>query len=152
MASELDRLERRAQEVRGQLALDLDELFLRLQPRHMARSVAVYARDRRVGSSMGHEIVRDMRLNPIPYLLVGFGVAGLVWAMSSISRSRTRGRLPEFSQADFVPPPSPRATAAPAVGPGTSPVTAASTIPRAANRPVSPAPAREISPVTSAEP
>ena len=47
MTSELDRLERQAQEVRGQLALDLDELFLRLQPRRMARNIAVYARTRR---------------------------------------------------------------------------------------------------------
>jgi hypothetical protein len=154
MASELDRLERRAQEVRGQLALDLDELFLRLQPRRMARSVAVYTRDRQVGDGMGRDIVRDMRHNPIPYLLVGFGVAGVLWAMSSISRSRTRGRLPEFSEADFVPPPSPRATTAAAVAPAT-PAVAASTIPTAAKRPVSsaaPAPARESSPVTSAEP
>ena len=53
MTSELDRLERRAQEVRGQLALDLDELFLRLQPRRMARNVAVYARDTQAGERLG---------------------------------------------------------------------------------------------------
>jgi hypothetical protein len=154
MANELDRLERRAQEVRGQLALDLDELFLRLQPRQIARNIALYARETQVGDGMGRDSVRDMRRNPIPYLLVGIGIAGLVWAISSISRSRTRGRLPEFSEADFVPPPSPRATPAPAVAPATPAATAASAIPTAATRPVSPATpaaAREISPVTSEE-
>jgi hypothetical protein len=151
MASELDRLERRAQEVRGQLALDLDELFLRLQPRRIARNVAVYARDTQAGNGLGRDIVRDMRRNPIPYLLVGFGVAGLVWAISSFSRSRTASRLPEFSEADFVPPPSPRAAA---MHPAAPAVAAASTTPVVATRPVSPAtpaPAREISPVTSSE-
>jgi hypothetical protein len=151
MASELDRLERRAQEVRGQLALDLDELFLRLQPRRMVRNVAVYARDTQAGSGLGRDIVRDMRHSPIPYLLVGIGIAGLTWAITSFSRSRMRSRLPEFSEADFVPPPSPRAAA---MHPAAPAVAAASTTPAGATRPVSPAtPAavREISPVTSAE-
>ena len=152
MTSELDRLERRAQEVRGQLALDLDELFLRLQPRRIARNVAVYARDTQAGDGLGRDTVRDMRRNPIPYLLAGIGVAGLVWAISSFSRSRTASRLPTFSEADFAPPPSPRAVVPP-VAPAT-PAVAASASPTAAIRPVSPAaapPAREISPVTSAE-
>lgn len=151
MTSELDRFEHRAQEVRGQLALDLDELFLRLQPRRMVRNVALYARDRQTGSDTGRDVVRDMRHNPIPYLLVGIGVAGLVWAISSFSRTRARARLPEFSEADFAPPPSSRAAAAHPVAPV---VTTASTAPTAATRPIAPAvsaPAREISPVTSAE-
>jgi hypothetical protein len=152
MTSELDRLERRAQEVRGQLALDLDELFLRLQPRRIARNVAVYARDTQAGDGLGRDTVRDMRRNPIPYLLVGIGVAGLVWAISSFSRSRTASRLPEFSEADFAPRPSPRAAAA---HPSATAAPAVATSPTlAATRPVSPAtaaPAREISRVTSAE-
>ncbi len=146
MTDELDRLERRAQEVRGQLALDLDELFVRLQPRRLVRSVGVYARDREAGGDLGRDVVRDMRHNPVPYLLVGIGIAGLVWAVSSVSRGRTRARLPEFSEADFVPPPSPRAAGTPAVR-----AAATST---AATPPVSPAgvePVREISPVTSGE-
>ena len=155
MTSELDCFERRAQEVRGQLALDLDELFLRLQPRRMARNVAVYARDTQMGSGLGRDIVRDMRRNPIPYLLVGIGVAGLVWAITSFSRSRTASRLPEFSEADFTPP-APRAAATAPVAPTAPAVTvaAATATATAASRPVSPAtsaPAREISPVTSAE-
>jgi hypothetical protein len=151
MTNELDRIERRAQEVRGQLALDLDELFLRLQPRRMARNVAVYARETQVGSGLGRDVVRDMRRNPIPYLLVGIGLAGLVWAISSFSRSRIASRLPEFSEADYAPPSSSRAAAASPVAPA---VTAASTTSTAATRPVSPATsvaAREISPVTSAQ-
>ncbi len=87
MTDELDRLERRAQEVRGQLALDLDELFVRLQPRRLVRSVGVYARDREAGGDLGRDIVRDMRHKPVPYLLVGIGIAGLVWAVSSFSRA-----------------------------------------------------------------
>jgi hypothetical protein len=141
MTNELDRLERRAQEVRGQLALDLDELFLRLQPRRMVRSVGVYARGTRAGGDVGRDIIRDMRHNAVPYLLVGIGIAGLVWAVSSFSRTRTRARLPEFSEADFVPPPAPRAA-------GTPPVRASATSTAAAS-PISPAnavPARGISP------
>lgn len=177
MTSELDRIERRAQEVRGQLALDLDELFLRLQPRRVIRNAGAYARetvtaygrDAQAGSGLGRDIVRDMRRNPIPYLLVGIGIAGLTWAISSFSRTRTRARLPEFTEADFVPPPSPRAPAAHPVAPAGPGVTAASAPPTAthptaatqpasastgATRPVStaaPADTREISPVTSAQ-
>lgn len=146
MTDELDQHERRAQEVRGQLALDIDELFVRLQPRRMVRSVGVYARQQRAGDDLGRDVVRDMRKNPIPYLLVGMGIAGLVWAVSSFTRTRTRARLPEFSDADFIPPPSPRAVGTPAV---TASATSTAAIP-----PVSPAsaqPAREISPVTSGE-
>ena len=117
MTDELDRLERRAQEVRGQLALDLDELFVRLQPRRMVRSVGVYARDREAGGDLGRDVIRDMRHTPVPYLLIGIGIAGLVWAVSSVSRGRTRARLPEFSEADFVPPASPRVAGTP-VGKG----------------------------------
>ena len=146
MTDELDQHERRAQEVRGQLALDLDELFLRLQPRRMVRSVGAHAREKRAGGDLGRDVVRDMRRNPIPYLLVGMGIAGLVWAVSSFSRTRTRARLPQFSEADFVPPPSPRAAETPAIR--------TSAIATAATPPVSPAsavPAREISPVASGE-
>ncbi|MGE0260212.1 MAG: hypothetical protein AB7H71_00485 [Alphaproteobacteria bacterium] len=146
MTDELDQHERRAQEVRGQLALDIDELFVRLQPRRMVRSVGVYAREQRVGDDLGRDVVRDMRKNPIPYLLVGMGIAGLVWAVSSFTRTRTRARLPEFSEADFIPPPALRAVGTPAV--------TSSPTPTAAIPPVSPAsaqPAREISPVTSGE-
>jgi hypothetical protein len=146
MTSELDRLERQAQEVRGQLALDLDELFLRLQPRRMVRSIAAHAQDTQAGSGLGHEIVRDMRHNPIPYLLMGMGIAGLAWTMTSLSRSRTRARLPEFSDADFEPPPSPRVAAAVVRA---TPVTSTSTSTTPAASPASTAPAREISPVTS---
>lgn len=162
MAEELDRLEQRAQELRGRLALDLDELFVRLQPRRVIRDVgaytrervAAYGRDARSGPGVGREIVRDMRHNPIPYLLVGIGAAGLAWAVASFSRSRIRGRLPQFREADFVPPPPPRAAPARPAAPAAPPVTAASATPAAATRPVSPAiPAdkREISPVTSTE-
>jgi len=154
MTSELDRLEHRAQEVRGQLALDLDDLFLRLQPRRVARNVAVYARDTQGGSGLGRDIVRDMRRNPIPYLLAGIGIAGLVWVITSFSRSRTASRLPEFSEADFAPPPAPRAAATSPVASAAPAVTAASATAPAATRPMSsatPATTREISPVTSAE-
>ena len=154
MTSELDRLEHRAQEVRGQLALDLDELFLRLQPRRMARNVAVYARDTQAGSGLGRDVVRDLRRNPIPYLLTGIGIAGLVWAITSFSRSRTAKRLPEFSEADFAPPPASRTGAVSSVVPAAPAVAAASATTTAATRPISPttpATTREISPVTSAE-
>lgn len=177
MTSELDRIERRAQEVRGQLALDLDELFLRLQPRRVIRNAGAYARetvtaygrDAQAGSGLGRDIVRDMRRNPIPYLLVGIGIAGLTWAISSFSRTRTRARLPEFTEADFVPPSSPRAAAAHPVAPAGSAVTAApatsiATYPTATTqpdaepigetRPVSTAASagtRDISPVTSVQ-
>ena len=146
MTDELDQHERRAQEVRGQLALDLDELFLRLQPRRMVRSVGAHAREQRAGGDLGRDIVRDMRRSPIPYLLVGIGIAGLVWAVSSFSRTRTRARLPEFSEADFVPPPSPRAVGTPAVR-----TSATSTAAARSTAPASTVPAREISPVISGE-
>jgi len=157
MTNELDRIERRAQEVRSQLALDLDELFLRLQPRRVINNAGAYARetvvaygrDAQAGSGLGRDIVRDMRRNPIPYLLVGIGIAGLTWAMSSFSRSRTRARLPEFSEAEFAPPSRPQtapvrpvAPAGPTVSTAATPTVVAQTSapPTAATRPFSPAP------------
>jgi len=171
MTSELDRIERRAQEVRGQLALDIDELFVRLQPRRVISNAGAYARETvtaygrptETGNGLGRDIVREMRRNPIPYLLVGIGIAGLAWAISSFSRTRTRARLPQFSEADFAPPSPPRAAVMRPVAPAGPTVTAAATVvpapavspmavpPTAVPRPVSPAtPAdtREISPVT----
>lgn len=166
MTNELDRIERRAQEVRGQLALDIDELFLRLQPRRVIRNAGAYARetvvayghDAQGGSDLGRDIVRDMRRNPIPYLLVGIGIAGLAWAISSFSRTRTRNRLPQFSEADFVPPPRAAAVrpVAPAVTAAATPTAAAPAAvpPTPATRPVStaaPAGTGEMSPVAPAE-
>jgi hypothetical protein len=149
MTDDLDRLERQAQEVRGRLARDADELIARLQPRRLiikagdyARErVVVYGREAQAGGELGRDIVRDIRRNPIPYLLIGLGLAGLAWAVTSFSRARARARLPEFSDADFAPPPRPAAT-----------VMAAPVPPTAATRPGSPTPSpiREISPVTSA--
>lgn len=104
MTSELDRLEREAQEVRGRLALDMDELLLRLNPHRMAREIAQQARENRTGDGIGREVVRDMRRNPIPYLLIGIGLAGLAWAVASASTARIRRRLPEFRDSDFAPP------------------------------------------------
>lgn len=159
MTDELDRIERRAQEVRSQLALDIDELFLRLQPRRVVRNAGAYARetvvtyggDAQAVSGLGRDIVREMRRNPIPYLLVGIGVAGLAWVVSSFSRSRTRARLPEFSEADFAPPSPPRAASVRPVAPAAAPTAVA---PIGTTRPptsLTPAGTREISPVTPAE-
>ncbi len=53
---------------------------------------------RRAGGDLGRDVVRDMRHNPVPYLLVGIGIAGLVWAVSSFSRRRTRARLPRVQR------------------------------------------------------
>jgi len=159
MTDELDRIEHRAQEVRSQLALDIDELFLRLQPRRVVRNAGAYARetviayggDAQSASGLGRDIVREMRRNPIPYLLVGIGVAGLAWVVSSFSRSRTRARLPEFSEADFAPPSPPRAASVRPVAPAAAPTAVA---PMGTTRPptsLTPAGTREISPVTPAE-
>lgn len=151
MESELDRLEHRAQEVRERLAADLDELILRLQPHRVMRNVVAQARDMPASRGLGRDIVRNVRHNPIPYLLFGIGITGLVWAMTSFSRTRTASRLPEFSEADFAPPRSPRAPAASPVGPA---VSTASAIPPAASRqgprPAA-APEREVDPAGSAE-
>ena len=163
MTSELDRIERRAQEVRGQLALDLDELFLRLQPRRIVgnagayarETVVAYGRDTQAGSGLGRDIVRDMRRNPIPYLLVGIGIAGLAWVVSSFSRSRMRARLPEFTEADFAPSSTTRAAAVRPVAPAGPAVTAAApsaAAPKTAATPVGPTPVNATRPVSSATP
>ena len=163
MTDELDRIERRAQEVRSQLALDIDELFLRLQPRRVVRNAGAYARetvvayggDAQTVSGLGRDIVREMRRNPIPYLLVGIGVAGLAWVVSSFSRSRIHARLPEFSEADFAPPSPPRAASVRPVAPAAAPTatTPMGTTMSTTRPPTSltPAGTREISPVTPAE-
>lgn len=134
MTDELDRLERQAQRTRGQLALDLDELLVRLNPRRLTRDVAEYARG--TPTDLGRTMVREMRHDPIPYLLIGIGAAGIAWALASASRTRHQKRLPEFRGADFAPPAAARASAEPVVP----------------ARPAAPAlrPEREISPVSPA--
>ena len=101
MTSELDRLERQAQQARGQLAQDLDELMVRLTPRQMAQEAAAYARE--MPADVGRHLVREIRRDPVPYLLIGFGIAGMAWAIASASRDRARRRLPEFRESDFAP-------------------------------------------------
>ena len=106
MASQLDQLERRAQAVRGQLALDLDELFLRLRPRRMVRDIADFARE--TPPEAGRAVVREIRHNPIPYLLIAIGVAGAAWAVAS--RNRVQGRplpVPADVRASAFAPPAP---------------------------------------------
>ena len=107
MTSELDRLERRAQEVRGQLALDLDELFLRLQPRRIARNIAVYARDTQAGDGLGRDVVRDMQRNPIPYLLVRLRRRGTRLGHIELLAIRTASRLPSSARPTSLHRPRP---------------------------------------------
>lgn len=97
MTRKTERLEREAEQARGDLAVDLDELRVRLTPGQIVDETVNYARGTAVADFV-HNLLREIRENPLPLLLIGAGVA---WA--AIATSRSRRSLP-------VPPPLPPVT------------------------------------------
>src|SRR3954453_3845369 len=87
---ELDRLERHAGQLRRQIALDVDELVRRVNPRCLVSTAVVYTR--KTPPAL-RSAAQAMKQDPIPYLMIGVGAAGTVWAATSLGRLRSQERL-----------------------------------------------------------
>jgi Protein of unknown function (DUF3618) len=88
MGRHSEQLERETEECRDRLAGSLEELRLRISPGQVVDQIADYAREGPV-ADFGRNLVREIRDNPAPLLLIAAGVAWWVAATSRSSRSRT---------------------------------------------------------------
>jgi hypothetical protein len=77
-----EQLEHEAEVARSNLASDLDELRHRMTPGQIVDEVTDYARDTPVAAFIGN-LMRDLRDNPLPLLLIG---AGIAWSVLNSSR------------------------------------------------------------------
>ena len=77
-----EQLEQEAEIARTNLAADLDELRHRITPGQIADEVVDYARDTPV-AEFARNLVRDLRDNPLPLLLIG---AGIAWSVFNSTR------------------------------------------------------------------
>jgi len=91
MTRQSEQLEREAEDARCTLAADLDELRHRITPGQIVDEVTDYARGTPVAEFLGN-LVRDMRDNPLPLILIGAGVA---WSIiASTRRPRIVAEVP----------------------------------------------------------
>jgi len=79
-------LECEAEVARGNLAADFEELRHRMTTEQIVDQVLGYARDTPV-SEFARNLLREIRENPVPLLLIGVGIA---WAIIASSRRRQR--------------------------------------------------------------
>lgn len=98
-----EQLEREAEYNRAQLAETLDELRVRASPGHVMDQILTYARDGGAGDfarDMGKNLGRQVRDNPLPVLMVGAGMAWLMFGNST--RRRGYGYRVGSSHASYV--------------------------------------------------
>jgi hypothetical protein len=82
MTRHSEQLEREAEIARTNLASDLDELRHRMTPGQIVDGLADYARETPV-AEFGRNLLRDVRENPLPLLLIG---AGIAWSIFNSTR------------------------------------------------------------------
>ena len=87
---DLDRFERQAAQLRRQMALDVDEVVRRVNPRRFVSTAVAYTRKTQPALRAA---TGAMKQDPIPYLMIGVGTAGTAWAATSFWRLRSQERL-----------------------------------------------------------
>ena len=87
---DLDQLERQTAQLRRQMALDVDEVVRRINPRRFVSTAVAYTRKTQPALRAA---TGAMKQDPIPYLMIGVGAAGTVWAATSLRRLRSQERL-----------------------------------------------------------
>src|SRR3954447_6831015 len=87
---ELDRPERQTGQLRRQLALDVDELVRRVNPRRFVSAAVAYTRKTQPAL---RDAAGAMKQDPIPYLMIGVGTAGTAWVAMSFWRLRSQERV-----------------------------------------------------------
>src|SRR3954452_11506902 len=89
---DLDQLERQTAQLRRQMALDVDELVRRVNPRRFVSTAVAYTRKTQPALRTAADAMKTaadaMKQDPIPYLIIGVGVAGTVWAATSLRHLR----------------------------------------------------------------
>jgi hypothetical protein len=89
MASQIEQIEREAQEARSRLGQSLDELRLRATPGQFVDQITDYARDGPIAEFVGN-LTREVRDNPLPVLLIGIAITWLVVSSSLSARARSK--------------------------------------------------------------
>ncbi len=87
---DLDQLERQTAQLRRQMALDVDEVVRRVNPRRFVSTAAAYTRKTQPAL---RDATGAMKQDPIPYLMIGVGTAGAAWAATSFWRLRSQEGL-----------------------------------------------------------
>jgi membrane protein len=87
---DLDPLERQAAQLRRQMALDVDEVVRRVNPRRFVSTTVAYTRKTQPTLRAAAGAIKQ---DPIPYLLIGVGFAGSGWAATSFWRLRSQKQL-----------------------------------------------------------
>src|SRR5215212_7400657 len=87
---DLDQLERQTAQLRRQMALDVDEVVRRVNPRCFVSTAVAYTRKMQPARRTAADA---MKQDPIPYLMIGVGAAGTAWAATSLRRLRSQERL-----------------------------------------------------------
>ena len=90
MANNSEKLEREAGRTRAQLTEALEALRARMTPGQVIDQLIDYARDG-PGAGFGRNLVREVRENPLPLVLIGIGIAWLMVASSRSSRAVIAG-------------------------------------------------------------
>jgi Protein of unknown function (DUF3618) len=106
MGPHSEQLEREAEEARCRLAGSLEELRLRISPGEVVDQIVDYAREGPV-ADFARNLMREMRDNPAPLLLIAAGIAWLVAANRRSSRSTTMIERPRDSEITSPPDASP---------------------------------------------
>ena len=87
---DLDQLERQTAQLRRQMALDVDEVVRRVNPRRFVSIAVAYTRKTQPALRAA---AHAMKQDPIPYLMIGVGAACTAWAATSLWRLRSQERL-----------------------------------------------------------
>src|SRR4051812_16695172 len=87
--SNLDQLERQTAQLRRQMALDVDEVVRRVNPRRLVSAAVAYTRKTQPAFRTAADA---MKQDPLPYLMIGAGATGTAWAATSLRRLRSQER------------------------------------------------------------
>src|SRR4051812_21325710 len=113
---DLDQLERQTAQLRRQMALDVDEVVRRVNPRRFVSTAVAYTRKTQPAL---RDAAGAMKQDPIPYLTIGVGTAGTAWAATSFwrLRSQERSHIKETIPSKNLISPAPATKRARAVSP-----------------------------------
>jgi hypothetical protein len=110
MSRETDRLETEAEETRAEVSELINEVKARLEPAQVVEEVMDYAREglKGVMNDFAHTISDSAQRNPIPFLLIGAGLAWVVYDQARGNGKRTHHigpAQPHVRGADSMPRP-----------------------------------------------
>jgi hypothetical protein len=96
MGTRSEQLERNTHQVRARLTETFEELRAGMTPGQLVDQLADYAREG-PAAEFFRNLAREIRENPLPFTLIGAGVAWLIIASSRSSRARAKGSTARYS-------------------------------------------------------